>query len=138
MTVREQSLENPVVLFDGVCNLCNGAVQFIIKHDKKGLFRFAPLQQLENLQTDKAIQEERQTLSSVLLVEKGILYKESTAILRIAKQLQFPVNLVYAFTIFPAFLRDPIYRWIAKNRYRWFGKKDQCMLPTAALKARFL
>lgn len=138
MNVREQSRKNPVVLFDGVCNLCNGAVQFIIRYDKKGVFRFAPLQQLDDEQADTAIQEEQKTLSSVLLLENGTLYKESTAILRIAKQLRFPINLSYAFIILPAFLRDPVYRWIAKNRYRWFGKKDQCMLPTTALKARFL
>lgn len=128
---------NLVVFFDGYCNLCNGAVQFIIKRDKKSKFKFA------SLQSDYAKQilapENRIAIpESIVLMENGKLYFQSSAAFRIAKQLTIPVSLLYAFSIFPRFITDAGYKFIAKNRYRWFGKKDLCWIPSPELKERFL
>ncbi len=126
-----------IVLFDGVCNLCNSSVQFIIKHDSKKRFVFASLQS----DISKALLsefKEKNDLNSIILIEKDHIYKESTAILRIAKHLNNGLPLLYFFIIIPPFIRDFIYRFIAKNRYKWFGRKDQCMIPSEELKNRFL
>jgi len=119
------------VLFDGVCNFCSGSVQFIVKRDKKGLFRFAPLQS----ETGKKYATEPE---SILLVDGDRVYARSDAALRIAKHLRFPWMLAWIFIVVPRFLRDAIYKFIARNRYKWFGKKEVCMVPTPELRARFI
>ena len=127
-----------IVLFDGVCNLCSGSVQFIIKRDIKGVFKFASLQSsfgqqnLENFKIDKNL------LHSIILVRGNQFFQRSDAALEIAKQLNGAWPVLYGFKIFPRFLRDGIYNLIARNRYNLFGKKDTCWIPTPDLKERFL
>ena len=128
-----------VVLFDGVCNLCNGAVNFIIDRDPVAHFRFAPLQSAyaRDLLSQQGIQAQHQP-DSILLVEGTFIYQESTAVLRIARRLRWPWAWVYGAIILPRPVRDLVYRWIARHRYRWFGKSDACRVPTPELRSRFL
>ena len=131
-------VKNPVIFFDGVCNLCNTSVQFIIKRDKADQFRFASLQSeyaQEVLPNDLTVPE---ALQSIILRHNGKIMKKSTAALTIAKKLSGGWPLLYAFIIIPKFIRDFIYDLIAKNRYRMFGKKNECMIPTPELKHRFV
>ncbi len=126
-----------IVLFDGVCNFCNGAVNFIIKHDHKARFKFAPLQSEtgERLRNEHAIPLDS---DSLVLVDDGMAYTHSTGALRIAKGLGGIWQLAYIFIILPTPFRDWFYNTFAKNRYRWFGKKDVCMIPTPDVRERFL
>lgn len=128
-----------LILFDGVCNLCNTSVQFIIKHDKKNLFLFSALQSDVGKEISEAFHIDTNKTDSILLYtpEKGINYK-STAALKIAWHLEFPINVMSAFIIIPAFIRNWAYDYIAKNRYKWYGKKEHCMIPTPELKNKFL
>jgi predicted DCC family thiol-disulfide oxidoreductase YuxK len=134
----------PVVLFDGVCNLCNSSVLFIIKRDRRGRFRFAALQSdagASLLASSAPAGPAGPALplpDSIVLVEDGCVLTQSTAALRIARRLRFPWPLLYALAIVPRPIRDLIYAWIARNRYRWFGRRDRCMVPTPELRARFL
>jgi predicted DCC family thiol-disulfide oxidoreductase YuxK len=130
--------EHSILLFDGVCNLCNSSVQFIVKRDEDAVFRFASLQSEEAQELLNSFEDKPSDLSSVLLVEDGKLYARSTAALRAARRLSGAWPLLYGFIIIPRPIRDLVYNWIARNRYRWFGKKDQCMIPSPELKARFL
>lgn len=128
----------PLILFDGVCNLCAWAVQFMIERDPGNLFRFASLQSElgQRLLAEHGIDTTR--TDSFVLIEDGVAYTESTAALRVVRRLSGAWPLCYAGIIFPRFLRDPVYRFIAQNRYRWFGKQDSCLMPTPELRARFL
>jgi len=127
-----------IILFDGVCNLCNGAVNFVIDRDPAGFFKFAPLQS----NTGRALLEQHalptETLDSIVLIEGGRVYHRSGAALRIARRLRGGWPLLYSFIIVPRFIRDRVYDFIAAHRYRWFGKEDACRVPTPALRARFL
>lgn len=131
--------DKKLILFDGVCNLCNTSVQFIIKHDKKEHFLFAALQSDIGKQIIEDYNIDTKKTDSILLYspEKGVDYK-STAALKIAKHLGFPLNAMSVFLIVPAFIRNWVYDFIAKNRYKWFGKKESCMIPTPELKNKFL
>lgn len=131
-------MEQPVILFDGVCNLCNGAVQFIIKHDKKKVFRFASLQSETGQQLLVKYHLPLNELNSFILIENNKAYNRSTGALRVAKKLNGILPWLYGFIIIPKIFRDSIYDWVATNRYKWFGKKEECMIPTQELKARFL
>jgi predicted DCC family thiol-disulfide oxidoreductase YuxK len=126
-----------VILFDGVCNLCNGFVQFVIKRDSNAYFSFAPLQSNYALQRPELLNRNPH-LSSVILIEDGKVYTQSTAALRILRRMSGLYPLLYGFIIVPPFIRDGVYKWIARHRYQWFGKSEQCMLPTPELQARFL
>jgi predicted DCC family thiol-disulfide oxidoreductase YuxK len=126
-----------IILFDGVCNLCNSSVQFIIKHDKDAYFNFASLQSDFGGELKKAKQIPDH-VDSIILVENGKVYMQSSAILRIARNLDGVWKLTAAALIIPRPIRDMVYRYVAKNRYRWFGKQNQCMLPSPELKERFL
>ncbi|HLT33966.1 MAG TPA: DCC1-like thiol-disulfide oxidoreductase family protein [Aquaticitalea sp.] len=128
-----------LVLFDGVCNLCDASVQYIIKHDKKDVFRFAALQSDVGQQIIKNFNIDTKKTDSILLYthEKGLSYK-STAALKIASHLGFPRNLMTVFLVVPSFIRNWAYDYIAQNRYRWYGKKEECMIPTPNLKSKFL
>ena len=128
---------NPVILFDGVCNFCNGAVNFIIRHDGEKKFKFAPLQSEigQQMQAKYGIGED---VDSIILVENDKAYTYSTAGLRVAKGLGGIWSLGYVFIIVPTFIRDYLYRLFAKNRYRLFGRQDACMLPTPDVRERFL
>jgi len=130
-------ISKKIVLFDGICNLCSSSVQFIIKHDKKNQFLFGSLQGDAGQAYLKKFKLPADQFNSFMLVENEKLYTKSAAALRMLKHLGNGWQLLYAFMIVPAFIRDGIYNWIAKNRYKWFGKKDTCWIPTPALKARF-
>jgi predicted DCC family thiol-disulfide oxidoreductase YuxK len=130
--------DSQIILFDGVCNLCNGFVQFVIRHDKKGVFRFASLQSAYAASLPGLEEGVVSELSTVVLQDGDRYHFKSTAALRIARMLGFPFSLAYVFIILPVLLRNAIYDWIARNRYAWFGKRDACWLPTPELKSRFL
>lgn len=130
--------QHSIILFDGVCNLCNGAVQFVIKRDNKNQFLFASLQSEEGKQILKEHNFPMNRMDSFFLVENGKVYNRSTAALKVVKKLSGLWGLLYGFIIVPKFIRDGVYNWIAKNRYQWFGRKDECMIPTPELKAKFL
>ncbi|CAL66598.1 thiol-disulfide oxidoreductase DCC family protein [Christiangramia forsetii] len=128
-----------IILFDGVCNLCDGAVQFIIKHDKKDIFRYASLQS----EIGRKLVDERgldpEELDSIILIEPGVAYyRKSSAALEISRDLSGGYSLLKNFLFMPESLRDGVYDFIANNRYKWFGKKEQCMIPSPELKAKFL
>ena len=125
-------------MFDGVCNLCNASVRFIIKRDRKARFKFASLQSSYAAGLLQKLDFDSQGVDSIVLYEEGALYVRSTAALRIAKHLDGLWPLLYAFIIVPPFIRDAVYDFIARNRYQWFGKKEQCEVPTPELAARFL
>jgi predicted DCC family thiol-disulfide oxidoreductase YuxK len=128
---------NPVLLFDGVCNFCNRMVNFAIRHDKKANLKFAPLQSA----TGQQLKEEYKvtpTADTVVFIENGKAYTYARAAIRVCKYLDWPAKALYAFIIIPSFISQPVYKWIAKNRYRWFGKKETCMIPKAEVKGRFL
>jgi len=126
-----------LILFDGVCNLCNGFVQFVIKNDKQKLFKFGSLQS-ENSKSILLNLGVEQNLKTVILIDDGVAYFKSDAALKIMKQLQFPFKILYIFIIVPRFIRNWVYDFIAKYRYKFFGKKDTCMVPTQELKERFI
>ena len=125
-----------VLLFDGVCTLCNGSVRFVIERDSGGRFQFAPLQ---SEAARRLLEKAPQPLpDSLVLVEDGRLFTRSTAVLRIARGLRFPWPLAYVFVAVPRPLRDWVYDILASHRYRWFGRRDVCMEPTPDLLSRFL
>jgi predicted DCC family thiol-disulfide oxidoreductase YuxK len=128
----------PVILFDGVCNFCNGAVNFTIKRDKRKTIKFAPLQS----DTGKALLQQyglpENDLRSFLFIENGKIYNRSTAALKVCRYLKNLWPLCYGLIVVPAFIRNAVYDFIAKNRYKWFGQKEECMIPDADTRARFL
>jgi len=130
-------MEHPVIFFDGVCNLCNGAVQFVIRHDRCARFRFASLQQpaWQKVAASFGISND---MHSFVLWEDGKLFMRSTAALRVARRLDGGWKALYALMIVPRFLRDGVYDFIAKHRYTWFGKRDSCMIPNDSLRSRFI
>ncbi|MEI9918283.1 MAG: thiol-disulfide oxidoreductase DCC family protein [Bacteroidota bacterium] len=127
----------PIILFDGVCNLCNQSVQFVIRHDPRSKFRFAALQSDFGQQQLREHHFDTEEFVSVILVVGNKAYDRSRAALEIARRLNGLWPLLYVFVIVPPFIRNFVYDWISKNRYRWFGKKDECMIPTPELKSRF-
>lgn len=127
----------PIVLFDGVCNFCDAAVNLIISRDKAGVFRFAPLQSDAGREL-VAKYEIPADVDSVILVDDGRAFLHSDAAIRIAQKLGGGWKLLTAFAILPRFVRDWFYRLFAKYRYRLFGKKDACMMPTPEIRGRFL
>lgn len=129
---------HPILFFDGHCNLCNGFVQFVIERDPESRFRFASLQSDYAKKYFSDRPEFIQEVSTVLLVENGQLYSHSDVALQMTKYFGALWPTLQVFKVIPKSLRDNIYNWIAKNRYRWFGKSEVCMIPTPDLKARFL
>ena len=127
-----------IILFDGVCNLCNSSVQFIIKKDQKKQFLFTSLQSDAARDILLQFQLKNSEIDSILLIENGEVYQKSDAILKIVKRLNGIWKMSYGFIIIPKFIRDYVYMLIAKNRYRWFGKREVCMIPTKELQMRFL
>jgi predicted DCC family thiol-disulfide oxidoreductase YuxK len=130
-------INNPIILFDGICNLCNGTVDFIINRDKKEIFRFAALQSDAGIHLAKKFDISGET-DSVVLIWENQVFLESDAALEITRLLSFPWKAFVVFKILPKNIRDRIYRWIAKNRYGWFGKKNTCRIPTPEEASRFL
>lgn len=130
--------DHAVVFFDGVCNLCNAAVNFILDRDPDGYFRFAPLQSdVTDAFLPPGLRSD-DSLGTIVLLEDGTAYVRSTAALRIARRLTAPWPLLYAAILLPRRLRDAVYAWIANHRYRWFGRRDKCRIPTPEEKDRFL
>lgn len=128
----------PVIYFDGVCNLCNSTVQFIIKHDKKKQFLFAPLQSAAGAVALAAIKQQGVKGESVILYYKNRYYTKSAAALHTFKLLGGLWAIFFTAIVIPPFIRNAVYGFISRNRYKWFGKKDACMLPTPELKSRFI
>ena len=128
-----------IILFDGVCNLCNGSVIFVLKQEKKPIFKFAPIQSEAGKELLEWCGLPSGYSQAVVLIDNGRTYLGSTAALKIGQELIFPWNfLAYTGIIVPKSIRDWIYNQFAQHRYQWFGKKDVCMVPTESLKARFL
>lgn len=127
----------PVIFFDGVCNLCNASVQFVIKHDKKNYFRFSALQGKYAEKFLPKFNVKPEELVSILLLEQGRLYTKSSSALRVVKRLNGLWPLLYVFIIVPKFIRDWVYDIVAKNRYKWWGRQESCWVPTPELKEKF-
>ena len=128
-----------IILFDGVCNLCNASVEFVIQHDKKDIFRFVTLQSNLGTAIIKHIGIDSKNIDSIILYEPGVAYYyKSNAALEIAKDLSGLFHYASLFRIIPTFLRNPIYDYVATNRYKWYGKQDSCMIPKPEMENRFL
>ena len=127
-----------IILFDGVCNLCNASVNFVIRHDRKAQFLFASFQSDTAKEILLKFDLKNLNIDTVILVENDKIYDKSTAALKIAKHLDGGFNLFYGFVIIPKFLRDWIYNIVANHRYQWFGKKESCIIPSPEIKNRFL
>jgi len=130
--------DQSLILFDGICNLCNASVQYVIKHDPDSIFKFTTLQSETGTRLLRKYDLSSPGLNSFILIQHGKAYTKSTAALMVARQLKGAIKLLYGFIIVPPFIRNMVYNIIAKNRYKWFGKKDNCMIPTPSLQARFL
>lgn len=127
-----------LLLFDGVCNLCNGFVNFVLDHDPEGYFLLGALQSESARPYLRAFAVDPEAVDTVVLIEEGQLYTRSTAALRVLRRLEVPWPLLYGFIAVPSPVRDWVYDRIAANRYEWFGRRDQCRVPTPELQARFL
>lgn len=131
-------MEKPLILFDGVCNLCNSSVQFIIKNDPEGYFRFASLQSETGQKILEQFNMKKDDFDTFILYENGQIFTQSTGVLRVLKNLKNYYRFFYIFIIIPSFIRNFIYNFVSRYRYRFFGRKDACMVPTPELKARFI
>jgi len=140
--VEDTSGRGPIILFDGVYNLCNGFINFIIDHDPKRIFRFGSLQfknanSLLNREAPNA-GIDPDSLDSIVLVERRTVFTHSTAVLRIYSYLRLPWKLLYGFIVVPRPVRNWVYDWVASNRYDWFGQRQECRVPTPELRDRFI
>lgn len=139
MEISELPQGKKIVLFDGVCNLCNGFVQYIIKRDKNDVFRFASLQSDIGQKILRHTGIDQKQIDSIVLYEPGIAYfYKSSAAIEIAKGLGGWFSLSSIFLLIPKFLRNPVYDYVARNRYKWYGKQESCWLPTPELKSKFI
>lgn len=129
---------SPVILFDGVCNFCNGIVNFVIRNEKGSRIRFATMQSDAGRRLLIQYGYPADDLSSFVFLENGKLYNRSTAALKVSKYLKGLWPVMIGFIIVPVFIRDALYKYISKNRYKWFGKKEICMVPSPELSSRFL
>jgi predicted DCC family thiol-disulfide oxidoreductase YuxK len=127
-----------VVLFDGVCNLCNGIVRFVIARDPDAHFQFAPITSGAAARLLDGVASPDSRLDSLILIDNGRVFTRSDAALRIARCLTFPWPVAYGLVILPRAWRDAAYDFIARRRYRWFGRRETCMAPSPAIRARFL
>lgn len=131
--------DKKIILFDGVCNLCDASIQFIIKHDKKDIFRFVAIQSELGQRIIKHIGINTTETDSIILYLPGIAYfYKAEAALKIAKDLNGIYSFLSLLNVFPNSISNMVYDYIAKNRYKWYGKKEQCMIPTSELKSKFL
>jgi predicted DCC family thiol-disulfide oxidoreductase YuxK len=138
MTSASNTASHAIILFDGVCNFCNASVNFVIKRDRRGYFRFAPLQEPKGAEVARQYGMDPERLDTFVLVESGRAYRKSGGALRVARRLGGLYPLAFALIAIPPFIRDFCYDWFARRRYRWFGKKDACMVPTPEVRERFL
>lgn len=131
--------DKKIILFDGVCNLCNGFVQFVIKYDKKNIFRFVALQSELGIEIIKSVGLDNKNIDSVVLYESKTSFEiKSNAALKIIKNLGGFWQITVVLKIFPRFFRDFVYDIISRNRYKWLGRRESCMIPTQELKSKFL
>lgn len=131
--------DKKIILFDGVCNLCDNTVQYIIKHDKKDIFRFVQLQSTLGQEIVKYIGVDISKTDSIIFYQPGhSYYYKAEAAMKIAKELKGAASLIGFFSFLPNWFSNSIYDFVAKNRYKWYGKKDECMMPTPEMKAKFL
>ncbi len=139
MEIEDLPIDKKIILFDGVCNLCNSSVQFVIKHDKKDIFRFVPLQSALGLKIINHIGIDIKNTDSIILYEptKAYYYKAEAA-LKVVNEFGGVYSLLQIFNIFPKFISNTVYDYVARNRYKWYGKQDACMIPTPELRAKFL
>lgn len=127
-----------IILFDGICNLCNSSINFVIKRDKKDEFRFTALQEEPGISLLKRHHIDTKDTDSIILIENDTVYVKSSAALRVSRKLSGAWPLMYVFMIVPTFIRNGVYDYIAKNRYKWYGKQDSCMIPNPELNDKFL
>lgn len=137
-TAIAESDDHPILLFDGVCNLCNGAIQFVIPRDPEGKIRYAPLQSDLGETVQESAGLSTDDLETVVLVDDGMAYTKSDAAIRVGEHLGGVYRLLSLGRLLPRGLRDRIYDVVAENRYDWFGKKDQCMIPDEDVSDRFI
>ena len=130
--------DRPVVLFDGICNLCNSSVRFILKHDAREQFLFSSLQSDASKKLLLHLNYKIREMNSILLLENGQIHEKSDAVLKIADGLRFPWNLATAIRVLPKKQRDKLYDFVARNRYKWFGKKDRCVYTMNTYENRFI
>lgn len=138
MTDRDRTTDNPVLLFDGVCNLCNSTVQFIIPRDPEGRIQFAPLQSASGKALLSGHGLDPGALDSVILIENGRVYQKSAAVIRVGELLGWPYRAASIGRLLPASVLDRLYDIVAANRYDLFGRKDACIVPTDDISDRFL
>lgn len=138
MEIPDQHAGHPILLFDGVCNLCNSFVQFVIQRDPEAIFRFTPLQSDIGRELSARAGLPLDELNTVVLYHNDRFYTHSDVALEVVRRLPGFWSVLYGLNVLPKSLRDSIYNWIARNRYRWFGKRESCMMPTPDLKRRFL
>ena len=137
--MRELPHNKKIILFDGLCNLCNSSVQFLIKRDSKDIFLFVSLQSELGKELLSKLPIAIQKTDSIILYEsEAVFYYKSQAVFQIIKSLGGLFNLLLIFKLLPHFIHDFIYDYIAKNRYHWFGKKEQCLVPTSEIQSKFL
>ena len=131
--------QQKIILFDGVCNLCNGSVIFILEREKQLIFQFASIQSETGNELLEWCRLPKDFNQAVILIDEGKIYLGSTAALKIGQYLNFPWSILsYLGLVVPRFIRDWVYNQIARHRYQWFGKRDMCMIPTESLRARFI
>ena len=130
--------QQPIILFDGVCNFCNSAVNFVIKRNSKLNIMFAPMQTEAGQKLLQQYNLPLNDMASFIFIDNGKVYRQSTGALKVCRYLRGLWPLCYGLIIVPKFIRDAIYNRVAKNRYKWFGVRQQCMIPTPEVKARFL
>lgn len=128
----------PVILFDGVCNFCNGSINFIIRQDRRNVFRFAALQSKAGQKLLEKHGLPTENFDSFVLIDGEKVYRKSSAGLKVYGALPWYWRWTQVFWLVPKFLRDAVYDFVARNRYKWFGKKEACMIPTAKMRSRFL
>ena len=139
LEMKKLDVDKKIILFDGVCNLCSSAVQFIIEHDKKDIFRFVSLQSELGQEITTYLGISSANLDSIILYQPGYAYYyKSQAVFEIAKELGGIYSISTIFSVLPSSITDYLYDYIAKNRYKWYGKKEFCMIPTNDIKAKFL
>jgi predicted DCC family thiol-disulfide oxidoreductase YuxK len=139
MEIQDLPLEKKIILFDGVCNLCEASIVYVIKHDKKDIFRFVALQSDLGQRIVKHIGINTNHIDSVILYEPGVAYYyKSSAVVEIAKGLSGIFTWFTLFQILPTVLRDYVYDYVAKNRYKWYGKKQECLVPNKEVVSKFL
>lgn len=139
MNNQQSTINRPVLLFDGVCNLCNAAVQWVLLRDRRAIFRFAALQSETGQRLLREANLPSGQLDTVVLADAdGRIFTRSDAALEIVRRLGGGWRLLYGFKIVPRFLRDAVYNWVARNRFRWFGRREECLLPRPEWRARFV